>query len=62
MDTTFNEIGKFWNSQPLLERLIFLMNKFNFSEDEATALAKLDYSKFEQEFTKKILKRLTDEA
>lgn len=62
MDTTFQEISKFWNAQPFLEKLIFLMNKFNFSEDEATTLAKLDYSKFEKEFTKRTLKRLTDES
>jgi hypothetical protein len=51
MDATFNELGKFWNAQPFLERLIFLMNKFDFSEDEATSLAKLEFKKFKEEFT-----------
>jgi hypothetical protein len=36
---------KLWNSQPFLEKLIFLMNKFKISEDESTRLAKLEFDK-----------------
>lgn len=31
-----------WNKQPFLERLIFLANKCNLNEDEASILAKLN--------------------
>lgn len=42
---TFEEIKKVWNSQPFLERLLFLMNEFKLEEDEASKLAKLEFSK-----------------
>ena len=42
---TFKEIQKLWNSQPFLEKLLFLMNQFKISQDEAERLAKLEFDK-----------------
>jgi hypothetical protein len=42
---SYDEIKKVWDKQPFLERLLFLMNEFNLEEDEASKLAKLQFSK-----------------
>ena len=42
---TIDEIKKVWNAQPFLERLLFLMNEFKLGQDEASELAKLEFSK-----------------
>jgi hypothetical protein len=39
------QIEKLWNSQPHLEKLLFLMNKIKISENEANELAKLKFDK-----------------
>jgi len=43
----FNQ--EFWERQPFLEKLLFLMNSFDLSQEEAEKLAKLDYNKLENE-------------
>jgi hypothetical protein len=43
--TGFKETKKIWNQQPFLEKLLFLMNQFKISEDEAEKLAKLEFDK-----------------
>lgn len=43
--TGFKRIEKIWNQQPFLEKLLFLMNQFKISEDEAEKLAKLQFDK-----------------
>ncbi len=43
----FNQ--QFWEKQPFLEKLLFLMNSFDLSQEEAEKLAKLDFNKLEKE-------------
>lgn len=43
--TGFKETKKIWNQQPYLEKLLFLMNQFKVSEEEAERLAKLEFDK-----------------
>jgi hypothetical protein len=43
--TDFKETKKIWNQQPFLEKLLFLMNQFKVSEEEAERLAKLEFDK-----------------
>lgn len=43
--TSFKETKKIWNQQPFLEKLLFLMNQFKISEDEAERLSKLEFDK-----------------
>lgn len=43
--TGFKETKKIWNQQPFLEKLLFLMNQFKVSEEEAERLAKLEFDK-----------------
>ena len=45
---TLKEIKKLWDSQPFLERLIFLMNKIKVSDDDAEKLANLNFSKINE--------------
>ncbi len=40
---------EFWDKQPFLEKLLFLMNSFDLSQEEAEKLAKLDYKKLENQ-------------
>lgn len=42
---SFKDIQKLWDSQPHLEKLLFLMNKLKISEDESNRLAKLKFDK-----------------
>jgi len=37
---SYKEIVSLWNSQPFLERLLFLMNKCRFNQDDAEVIAK----------------------
>lgn len=39
------EIQNLWNSQPFLERLIFVINKLKVSQDEGEKIAKLKFNK-----------------
>jgi hypothetical protein len=41
-----------WNGNPFLERLLFLMNKYNLKQEQAEQLAKLDYDQIKQELIK----------
>ena len=43
---------KVWNESPFLERLEFLMYKFNLSQNQAEPIAKLEYKKVNQLLTK----------
>jgi hypothetical protein len=43
--TSFAKTKKIWNQQPFLEKLLFLMNQFKISEDEAEVLAKKKFDK-----------------
>jgi hypothetical protein len=43
--TDFKETKKIWNQQPFLEKLLFLMNQFKVSEEEAERLSKLEFDK-----------------
>jgi len=43
----FNQ--EFWERQPFLEKLLFLMNSFDLNQEEAEKLAKLDFNKLENE-------------
>lgn len=43
--TDFKQTKKIWNQQPFLEKLLFLMNQFKISEDEAEVLAKKEFDK-----------------
>lgn len=43
--TDFQQTKKIWNQQPFLEKLLFLMNQFKISEDEAEVLAKKEFDK-----------------
>jgi hypothetical protein len=45
---TLKEIKKLWDSQPFLERLIFLMNKIKVSDDDAEKIANLNFSKINE--------------
>ena len=45
---TLKEIKKLWDSQPFLERLIFLMNKVKVSDDDAEKIANLNFSKINE--------------
>lgn len=45
---TLKEIKKLWDSQPFLERLLFLMNKIRFNQDDAEKIAKLNFSKINE--------------
>ena len=45
---TLKEIKKLWDSQPFLERLIFLMNKIKVSDDYAEKIANLNFSKINE--------------
>ena len=47
---SFSEIKKLWNSQPFLERLIFLMNKLKMSEENAERIAKLQFEKINDNY------------
>ena len=38
-----------WNTQPFLERLLFLMNEYKLSQGEAEVLAKLEYNKVREQ-------------
>jgi len=40
---TYKEIVSLWKSQPFLERLLFLMNKCRFNQDDAEVIAKKDF-------------------
>ena len=51
---SFSEIKKLWNSQPFLERLIFLMNKLKMSEENAERIAKLQFEKINDNYKVKI--------
>jgi hypothetical protein len=51
---TFKEIQKLWNSQPFLEKLLFLMRKFKVSQDEAEKLANLEFKKLADSYKVKI--------
>lgn len=37
---SYKEIVSLWNSQPFLERLIFLQNRCRFNQDDAEVIAK----------------------
>ena len=39
------EVQNLWNSQPFLERLIFVMNKLKVPQDEGEKIAKLRFNK-----------------
>ena len=39
------EVQNLWNSQPFLERLIFVMNKLKVSQDEGEKIAKLKFNR-----------------
>jgi hypothetical protein len=43
---------KVWNASPFLERLQFLMYKFNLSQEQAEPIAKLEYKKVNQQLNK----------
>jgi len=45
---TLKEIKKLWDSQPFLERLLFLMNKIRFNQDDAEKIANLNFSKINE--------------
>jgi hypothetical protein len=45
---TLKEIKKLWDSQPFLERLIFLMNKIKVSDGDAEKIANLNFSKINE--------------
>ena len=45
---TLKEIKKLWDSQPFLERLIFLINKIKVSDDDAEKIANLNFSKINE--------------
>jgi len=47
---SFSKIKKLWNSQPFLERLIFLMNKLKMSEENAERIAKLQFEKINDNY------------
>jgi hypothetical protein len=51
---TFKEIQKLWNSQPFLEKLLFLMRKFKVNQDEAEKLANLEFKKLADSYKVKI--------
>jgi hypothetical protein len=39
-----NEIRSLWNTQPFLERLLFLMEKLRFSQEDAEPIAKSNFN------------------
>jgi hypothetical protein len=41
---TLKEIKKLWDSQPFLERLLFLMHKIRFNQDDAEVIAKSKFN------------------
>jgi hypothetical protein len=43
---------KVWEKSPFLERLQFLMYKFNLTQEVAEPIAKLDYKKVNQQLNK----------
>lgn len=43
-----NNIKESWNKQPFLERLLFLMNEFDMSQNEAEPLAKLEFNELNE--------------
>jgi hypothetical protein len=46
---TLKEIKKLWDSQPFLERLLYLMNKVkSINQDEAEKIANLNFSKINE--------------
>lgn len=45
---TLKEIKKLWDSQPFLERVIFLMNKIKVSDNDAEKIANLNFSKINE--------------
>lgn len=47
-------IQKLWDSQPFLEKLLFLMNKLNLLEDDASKIAKLKYNEISQNYKAQI--------
>ena len=42
---TEKQIQKLWDSQPFIEKVLFLMSKLKISQDESEKLAKLKYDK-----------------
>lgn len=55
---SFADIKKLWNSQPSLERLLFLMNKLKLSQDDGEKLCKLDFQKIEDKYKVEIYQAL----
>ena len=41
-----------WNGNPFIERLLFLMSKYNLTQQEAEPLAKLDYKQIKEKLSK----------
>ena len=55
---SFKDIQKLWNSQPFLERLLFLMSKLKISQDEAEKLANLEFKKIADNYKVQIYQAL----
>jgi len=55
---SFKDIQKLWNSQPFLERLLFLMRELKISQDEAEKLANLEFKKIADNYKVQIYQTL----
>lgn len=55
---SFKDILKLWNSQPFLERLLFLMRELKISQDEAEKLANLEFKKIDDNYKVQIYQAL----
>ena len=53
-EMNFKQIKKLWNSQPYLEKLLFLINQVKISQENADEIAKVNFDKINDEYKVKI--------
>ena len=47
---SFKDIQKLWNSQPFLERLLFLMRELKIPQEDGEVLANLNFRKLDDKY------------